>query len=112
MHLKQTKRLLQAWGRYQARREGNREATKSISAVAIEIGRVGIYARGTATDFDPDVPEDFQAVNDAIERLSVPRLLAIRARYVMGGKFERNARVLGVSHGDLQAAERLIQVYL
>ncbi|MFP4104835.1 MAG: hypothetical protein ACLFVU_02000 [Phycisphaerae bacterium] len=112
MHLRQTKRLLQAWGRYQAAREGNRGATKSISAVAIEIGRVGIYARGTATEFDPDAPDDFRAVNEAVERLSSPRMLAIRARYVMRGKWERNARMLGVTHGDLQAAERLVQVYL
>jgi len=112
MHLKQVKNLLRAWGRYQASREGNREATKSISAVAIEIGRVGVYARGTATEYEPNVPEDFVAVDEAIERLSVPRMLAIRARYIMSGPFHVNAKCLGVSKGDLKAAERLVQVYL
>lgn len=112
MHLKQARTLLHAWGKYQACREGNREATKSISAVAIEIGRMGIYARGTATEHEPNEPDDFKAVDAALERLSTPRMLAIRARYVMRGSFHMNAKRLGVGKGDLRAAERLVQVYL
>ena len=82
-NVKQLRKALKGWGKFWRAKQLNDRPATSITEKACEVMRKGIFVAGTShLSHSISVPEQYRAIDEAIERLSKHCRLALIGKYI------------------------------